>query len=339
MPLAIRYQDIILSAVGDALDGVLIYVCTQPANTTTIPPSPLAQLYTDSSEATHGPNPVLSDGNGNYNFYIDPGTYTLVYYDTLQRIETIVIPDITIGPGGGGGGGTVTSVGLTAPAEFTVAGSPVTGSGTLAISKANENMLTVWAGPLSGPAAAPTFKLLSDLLTALGVGGGTVTSVAAALSLSSLLSGSVSGSPITTAGTITLTINFANQSANTFLAGPASGATGPVTARRIVPADFPLDVSVAFAGGSPVFDTSLSNAFSLTLTGDANFGTIVNGVAGQVIWIAVVQDGTGGHAFTWPANTRGGVTPDTTANAVTIQGFKLQAGNIWRAVGAGLTTL
>lgn len=33
--------------------------------------------------------------------------------------------------GGGGGSGTVTSVGLTAPAEFTVSGSPVTSSGTL----------------------------------------------------------------------------------------------------------------------------------------------------------------------------------------------------------------
>ncbi len=64
------------------------------------------------------------------------------------------------GGGGGGGGGTVTSVGLTMPAEFSVAGSPITTSGTLAVTKANENANTVWAGPTSGAAAAPTFRAL-----------------------------------------------------------------------------------------------------------------------------------------------------------------------------------
>jgi hypothetical protein len=57
-------------------------------------------------------------------------------------------------------GGTVTSVALTVPAEFSVSGSPVTSSGTLAVTKANESANTVWAGPTSGGAAAPTFRAL-----------------------------------------------------------------------------------------------------------------------------------------------------------------------------------
>lgn len=60
------------------------------------------------------------------------------------------------------GSGGVTSVGLTVPAEFSVSGSPVTGSGTLAVTKANENANTVWAGPSSGSAAQPTFRALVD---------------------------------------------------------------------------------------------------------------------------------------------------------------------------------
>lgn len=56
--------------------------------------------------------------------------------------------------------GTVTSVGLSAPAEFTVSGSPVTGSGTLTLAKANETANTVWAGPTTGSAAQPTFRAL-----------------------------------------------------------------------------------------------------------------------------------------------------------------------------------
>lgn len=76
------------------------------------------------------------------------------------------------GGGGGGGGGTVTSVGLTMPAEFSVAGSPVTTSGTLAVTKANENANTVWAGPTSGAAAQPTFRALvaADILDVLQTG-------------------------------------------------------------------------------------------------------------------------------------------------------------------------
>lgn len=57
-------------------------------------------------------------------------------------------------------GGSVTSVALTVPSEFTVTGSPVTGSGTLAITKANETANTAFAGPTSGGAAAPTFRAL-----------------------------------------------------------------------------------------------------------------------------------------------------------------------------------
>jgi hypothetical protein len=56
--------------------------------------------------------------------------------------------------------GTVTSVALTAPAIFTVGGSPITTSGTLAIALANQNANLVWAGPGTAPAAAPTFRAL-----------------------------------------------------------------------------------------------------------------------------------------------------------------------------------
>ncbi len=62
----------------------------------------------------------------------------------------------------GAGTGSVTSVALTVPAEFSVAGSPITIAGTLAISKANQNANLIYAGPSSGIAAAPTFRALSQ---------------------------------------------------------------------------------------------------------------------------------------------------------------------------------
>jgi hypothetical protein len=66
------------------------------------------------------------------------------------------------------GAGTVSNVGLAMPAEFSVASSPVTGSGTLTVTKANQTANQVYVGPASGGAAPPGFRALvsDDLPTA-----------------------------------------------------------------------------------------------------------------------------------------------------------------------------
>lgn len=59
------------------------------------------------------------------------------------------------------GSGTVTSVGLSLPSIITVSNSPVTSSGTLTGVLATQTANTVFAGPASGAAAAPTFRVLT----------------------------------------------------------------------------------------------------------------------------------------------------------------------------------
>lgn len=62
---------------------------------------------------------------------------------------------------GGGGIGTVTSVGVSAPTDvFDVSGSPVTSTGTLALTFDNQTANTVFAGPTTGSPAAPTIRAL-----------------------------------------------------------------------------------------------------------------------------------------------------------------------------------
>jgi len=68
----------------------------------------------------------------------------------------------------GGGSGTVTSVSLTVPSRQSVSGSPVTTSGTLAISDNNQSANQVFAGPSSGSAAAPGFRSLVSADLPLG---------------------------------------------------------------------------------------------------------------------------------------------------------------------------
>lgn len=156
--------------------------------------------------------------------------------DTLY---VVCAPDtINAGYLASGGSGTVTSVGLTLPTgEFTVTGSPVTTSGTLSVTYKTQAANEIFAGPSTGSAAVPEFRTLvvddipglpgtkiisdwdsfissdsnNDLTTGAdnklyfqqtAGGGGTVTSVG--VTSTDL---SVSGSPVTSSGNITLNIN------------------------------------------------------------------------------------------------------------------------------------
>ncbi len=94
------------------------------------------------------------------------------------------------GPGSGGSG-TVTSVGLSMPAEFSVASSPITGSGTIAVTKVSQSANTVYAGPTSGSSASPTFRTVvaadlpiasSSAFGAVKVDGTTITASSGVIS-------------------------------------------------------------------------------------------------------------------------------------------------------------
>jgi hypothetical protein len=66
--------------------------------------------------------------------------------------------------GGSGSAGTVTSVALTVPAEFSVSGSPVTGAGTLAVSKVSQSQNLFFASPNgSSGVMAPRAIVAADL--------------------------------------------------------------------------------------------------------------------------------------------------------------------------------
>ncbi|NBS69396.1 hypothetical protein EBT31_10860 [bacterium] len=75
--------------------------------------------------------------------------------------------------------GTVTSVAMTVPTSvLSVSGTPVTTSGTLAVSLQNQSANTIFAGPTTGTATTPTFRALvaADIpsLSYLSSSGGTV---------------------------------------------------------------------------------------------------------------------------------------------------------------------
>jgi len=90
------------SAQGAAIPGAQIYVCTQPANVASLPPSPLAAIFSDPFGLVPISQPIITDGFGHYDFYTTPGVYTVVV--GLGGVTQQVYPDQSVGGGTQGGG-------------------------------------------------------------------------------------------------------------------------------------------------------------------------------------------------------------------------------------------
>lgn len=179
----------------------------------------------------------------------------------IGSVLTFTGGGITLSPPTAGG---VSSVAMTAPSEFTVGGSPITSSGTLALTKTNQSPNTIWAGPAIGPSLGqPTFRALT--IADLPAGVGTVTSVAMSVPTEFTLA----GSPITSSGTLAVT--KATQAANRVWAGPTTGAAAQPSFRALVAADLP--------GGG----TGLQNLAQVLATGSVTGANNIQVTVGQLI--------------------------------------------------------
>jgi hypothetical protein len=175
------------------------------------------------------------------------------YYDTTLNHEYVWNGSGWEQASGGGGTGTVSSVGLSLPAIFTVTGSPVTTSGTLTATLASEATSTVLAAP-SGGAGAPTFRtLVAADLPRLDQ----ITAPTAAVSLNSQR---ITNLATPTAGTDAATKNYVDVAVQ----GLSQKPTAQVATTAALPAN-------TYANGT--------SGVGATLTANANAALTVDGYA------------------------------------------------------------
>ena len=84
-----------------------------------------------------------------------------------------------------------------------------------------------------------------------------------------------------------------------------------------------LTTNVTFSSTPTFIDAAQIQLFLLTLTGNATAQpmSFVGITPPGIIYFQITQDGSGGHSFSWPANTVGGCTIASGANVTTTQEF------------------
>ncbi len=262
---------------------------------------------------------------------------------------------ITIAATGGGGGGSVTSVGLSMPGIFTVAGTPVTTAGTFSVTLVSQGNNLVWASPDSAggapsfrslvvndlPFNIPNARLLTSSVTLIA--GTAISITGGSLSLGGSATISLQNSGVT-AGTYTypnsVTVNAQGQvtgistatvSANQVLVSP-DGSSGALTTRALVVNDLPNFIPLSKLQG-----TFNSNGLVFLNTGATQF-TSVALTNGQVL---VGSTGNPPQAATLTAGT--GISISNGAGSITVSStgvtsVALSAPGIFTVGGSPVTT-
>lgn len=242
-------------------------------------------------------SPITSNGNIILDLALSgasAGTYT---YPTIQVDAYGRVLNIS----NGNSVGTVTSVGLIPGSGIQVTGSPVTSNGSMTVVNTGVTRLNAGAGiNLSGSNGNVTISTTSS--------GGTVTSVA--VSSSTL---NVSGSPIVTAGTISVEL-------------PSSISVTNISANGVAI----LSGSENLANGAAA---NLALTASYFTTTGASTATLAAGTTGQIKTFMMVADG-GDMVITvtnagWKSSGTGTITFNDIGDGCTLQYIN----NKWYCIG------
>jgi hypothetical protein len=242
-------------ANGNPLAGGKLY--TYAAGTTT-----LLATYIDSTGTTSNANPIILDSRGEANVWLTPGTSYKFKLTDANDVQIWVVDEIS------SASGTVTSVGLTAPALFTVTGSPVTGAGTLALTYSGTALPAANGGTgLTSPGANGNV-LVSNGTSWVSSSSGVVSSVS--FGSTGLTPNTATGGAVTVAGTL--------------VAGNGgTGLSAPGTAGNVLTSNGTIWTSAAPSGGGAI-------TFISTLTASTSSTIDFTGLSGYSKYLIIFEN-------------------------------------------------
>ena len=185
---------------------------------------------------------------------------------------------------------------------------------------------------ITAPSSASTYLGWNGSAFVWGTPSGTGTVTSVALSLPSIFS--VSGSPVTSSGTLTGTL--ATQSANLVFAGPSSGSAAAPTFRSLVAADIPALSYAPTAGSTSIttLGTITTGTWNGSVLGAAYGGT---GEAGTLTGI-LYGNGTSAHTVATTAQLLSGIGTLPTANGGTNLTSFTSGGVLYASSSSALAT-
>jgi hypothetical protein len=238
-------------------------------------------------------------------------------------------PNQTINSTGGGpGGGTVTSVGMTVPTFLSVAGSPVTTSGTLAVSLSGTALPIANGG--TGTTSTTFANLTTNVTGTLPVANGGTGTTTPSL---------VQGSNITITGTwpnqtIATASSGGFSSMDVFTSSGTWSVPSGITKCKVTVTGAGGGANNAQSGGGGAGGTAISY---LTLSGSTAAVTIGAGTSGNggnstFVYSATTLTGNGGGAGT-DVNSVGGTGGSASGGTINIEGGGGQGASVSGGVG------
>lgn len=173
-----------------------------------------------------------------------------------------------------GGSGTVTSVALSAPSEYSVTGSPITGAGTLGLSWANQTAGKVLASPPSST-GAPSFQVITAaFISDFGEGAQDAAGslIVGSTGISAIYSDASNTLTITNTGDLSSTNEVQNLSLVGQALGISLGGTGVTLPIVNVSAGTGVSVSIA-SGNATVTNTGDTDGTNDFVQGGNSFAT------------------------------------------------------------------
>jgi hypothetical protein len=181
------------STLGAAVPGAQVYVCTQPANVSSFPPTPLANVFSDVNGLVPVTQPIITDGFGHYDFYAPAGVYTIVI--GLGGAIQQVYPDQSVGGASGttgGGGGTALVLQVNGTPAVNQLLLNLAGQNSVSIADAGNGTINIAGASLQTNSVANALQSTLNLksgsgisLTADGSGGVTVAATGGAVTTGS----------------------------------------------------------------------------------------------------------------------------------------------------------